>query len=80
MKFKKKVIKSNYVIVPSLLNKSQKNMTLNDRWETKLFFGGQGTERCKGSEMNNLTTLFTNMRNLKFKSHLHNCVFRCRQS
>ena len=27
-----------------------------------------------------LTTLFTNMRTLKFKSCLHNCVFRCRQS
>ena len=26
------------------------------------------------------TALFTNMRALKFKSHLHNCVFRCRQS
>ena len=27
-----------------------------------------------------LTALFTNMRTLKFKSRLHNCVFRCRQS
>ena len=27
-----------------------------------------------------LTALFTNMRTLKFKSHLHNCVFRCHQS
>ena len=26
------------------------------------------------------TALFTNMRTLKFKSRLHNCVFRCRQS
>ena len=26
------------------------------------------------------TALFTNMRTLKFKSCLHNCVFRCRQS
>ena len=26
------------------------------------------------------TALFTNMRTLKFKSHLHNCVYRCRQS
>ena len=28
----------------------------------------------------NITVLFTNMRILKFKSRLHNCVFRCRQS
>ena len=27
-----------------------------------------------------VTALFTNMRTLKFKSCLHNCVFRCRQS
>ena len=27
-----------------------------------------------------ITALFTNMRNLKFKSRLQNCVFRCRQS
>ena len=27
-----------------------------------------------------ITALFTNMRTLKFKSRLHNCVFRCRQS
>ena len=27
-----------------------------------------------------LTALFTNMRTLKFKSRLHNCVFRFRQS
>ena len=26
------------------------------------------------------TALFRNMRTLKFKSRLHNCVFRCRQS
>ena len=26
------------------------------------------------------TALFTNMRTLKFKGRLHNCVFRCRQS
>ena len=26
------------------------------------------------------TALFTNMRTLKFKSRIHNCVFRCRQS
>ena len=26
------------------------------------------------------TPLFTNMQTLKFKSRLHNCVFRCRQS
>ena len=28
----------------------------------------------------NVTALFTNMRTLKFKSRLRNCVFRCRQS
>ena len=28
----------------------------------------------------NFTALFKNMRTLKFKSRLHNCVFRCRQS
>ena len=27
-----------------------------------------------------ITALFTNMRTLKFKSRLRNCVFRCRQS
>ena len=27
-----------------------------------------------------VTALFTNMRTLKFKSRIHNCVFRCRQS
>ena len=51
----KELIKSNYVIITSLLNKSPKNMTWNDRWETKLFLGGQGTARWKGSESNNLT-------------------------
>ena len=35
----KLIIKSNDVIVPSVLNKSPKNMTWNDRWETKLFLG-----------------------------------------
>ena len=30
-------------------------MTWNDRWETKLFLGGQGTARWNGSEINNLT-------------------------
>ena len=29
---------------------------------------------------NCITALITNMRTLKFKSRLHNCVFRCRQS
>ena len=28
----------------------------------------------------NITALFTNIRTLKFKSRLHNWVFRCRQS
>ena len=27
-----------------------------------------------------ITALFTNMRTPKFKSRLHNCIFRCRQS
>ena len=27
-----------------------------------------------------VTALFTNMRTLKFKSRLHNCVFHCRES
>ena len=31
-------------------------MTWNDRWETKLFLGGQGTARWNGSEINNLTS------------------------
>ena len=26
-------------------------MTWNDRWETKLFLGGQGTARWNGSEI-----------------------------
>ena len=30
-------------------------MTWNDRWDTKLFLGGQGTARSNGSEINNLT-------------------------
>ena len=47
----KELIKSNYLIIPSLLNKSQKNMTWNDRWETTLFLGGQGTARWNGSEI-----------------------------
>ena len=34
----------------------------------------------KGCERGTITALFTNMRTLKFKSRLHNCVFRCRQS
>ena len=51
----KELIKSNYVIIPSLPNKSPKNMTRNDRWETKLFLGGQKTARWNGSEINNLT-------------------------
>ena len=50
----KELIKSNYLIVPSLLNKSAKNMTWNDRWETKLFLEGHGTASWNGSEMNNL--------------------------
>ena len=29
-------------------------MTRNDRWETKLFLGGQGTARWNGSEINNI--------------------------
>ena len=51
----KELIKSNYVIIPSLPNKSPKNMTRNDRWEMKLFLGGQKTARWNGSEINNLT-------------------------
>ena len=55
MKLKNLSIKSNYVIAPSVLNTSPKHMTWNDRWETKLFLGGQGTARWNGSEMKNLT-------------------------
>ena len=29
-------------------------MTWNDRWETKLFLGGQGTACWNGTEINNL--------------------------
>ena len=29
-------------------------MTWNDRWETKLFLGGQGAAPWNGSEINNL--------------------------
>ena len=32
----KELIKSNYLIVPSLLNNKSEIMTWNDRWETKL--------------------------------------------
>ena len=39
---------------PSVLNKSPKNMTWNDRWERKLFLEVHGTARWNGSEMNNL--------------------------
>ena len=41
----KELIKSNYLIVASLLNKSPKKMTWNDRWETKQFLEGHGTAR-----------------------------------
>ena len=34
-------------------------MTWNDRWETKLFLGGQGTARWNGSEINNLVIQFS---------------------
>ena len=30
-------------------------MTWNDRWETRLFLGGQGTARWNESEINNFT-------------------------
>ena len=30
-------------------------MPWNDRWETKLLLGGQGTARWNGSEITNLT-------------------------
>ena len=30
--------------------KLYENMTWNDRWETKLFLGGQGTARWNGTE------------------------------
>ena len=46
----KELIKSNCVIVPSLLNRSPKNMTWNDRWETKLFLGGKA-ELHAGTEV-----------------------------
>ena len=52
----KELTKSNYFVIPSLLNKSPKNITWNDRWETKLFLGGQGTACWNGSEINNLTS------------------------
>ena len=58
----KELSKSNYVIIPSLLNKSPKNMTWNDRWETKLFLGGQGTARWNGTEMNNLNQVQSSWR------------------
>ena len=29
-------------------------MTWNDRWETKLYLGGQGTAHWNGTEINNL--------------------------
>ena len=51
----KELITSNYLIVPSLLNKSPKNMTWNDQLETKpLLLEGQGSARWNGSEMNKL--------------------------
>ena len=73
----KELIKSNYVIIPSLLNKSPKNMTWNDRWETKQFLGGQGTARWNGSEINNRTCnpFQSSWRYLKFHSPLNRKLF-----
>ena len=73
----KELIQSNYVIVPSLLNKSPKNMTWNDRWETKLFLGGQGTARWNGSEINNLTCnpVQSSWRYLTFHPNLNRKLF-----
>ena len=45
----KELMKSNYMIVPSVLSESQKNMTWNDRWETKLFL--EDTELHAGTEV-----------------------------
>ena len=41
---------------------SPKNMTWNDRWETKLFLGGQITARWNGTEMNNLNQVQSSWR------------------
>ena len=73
----KELIKSNYMIIPSLLNKSLKNMTWNDRWETKLFLGGQGTARWNGSEINNLTCnpVQSSWRYLTFHPNLNRKLF-----
>ena len=71
----KELIKSNYVTVPSLLNKSPKNMTWNDRWETKLFLGGQGTARWSGPEMNNLNPVQSSWRYLTFHPTLNRKLF-----
>ena len=50
-------------------------MTWNDRWETKLFLGGQGTARWNGSEMNNLDLVQSSWRYLTFHPTLNRKLF-----
>ena len=50
--------------------KLYENMTWNDRWETKLFLGGQGTARWNGSELTTLHVTFHPTLNRKLFFHL----------
>ena len=50
-------------------------MTWNDRWETKLFLGDQGTARWNGSEMNNLNQVQSSWRYLTFHPTLNRKLF-----
>ena len=50
-------------------------MTWNDRWETKLFLGGQGTARWNGSEINNLNQVQSSWRYLTFHPTLNRKLF-----
>ena len=50
-------------------------MTWNDRWETKLFLGGQGTAPWNGSEINNLNLVQSSSRYLTFHPILSRKLF-----
>ena len=50
----KNLIKSNYLIVPSLLNNKSAKYDMEWSVGAKLFLEGHGTARWNGSEINNL--------------------------
>ena len=71
----KELVKSNFLIVPSLLNESSKNMTWNNRWETKLFLRGQETARWNGKEVNNLNQVQSSWRYWTFHPTFNRNLF-----